>query len=251
MPIMPFVFMFSVYAIIKLYNTGKLIFVGNVKGELIERFNRYKRSLFIVLIISSAIIILRPIIEKRSRYADIEAPKFYDEGWKVVKVDDGLGDRVGKGLFAQLTSTRTILKKILYLNDDPANVGRAKIAYYTAWFPYKPEGGKLTFSVNGEKVFTGDTGYYGQYGYNEVSFDPRFLKRGKNVIYIMKDNDPSYIYILMDSDTYEECSWRSDDWGKTWSPCVRYGSKKLAELMIQLVIFRDGSKNSIFSLKTG
>jgi hypothetical protein len=235
---MPFVFIFGVYSIINIYNFRKILLNRNERIKLFYKLNQYKFFLIALIIMIMIAILLWPAIEKRSKYANIQAPSFYDKDWEVIKVDDGLGEKVDDGWYGQLTSPSEILKKIIFLDYDPILIKQAKIAYYTAWNSHQPEGGKVVFAVNGEKILTGDMSYYGIYGYNELPLDLSFLKRGRNEITIRKENIPGYIYILTDSDSAKGCSWRSDDGGATWSPYVRYGSKKLSELMMRLVILK-------------
>lgn len=237
-PMMPFVFMFSGYAILKLCHIGRAAFGGNFRGDIIEKLNRHRVALALMVLIGTGVMIMEPVVEERSRYADIEAARFYDDGWEIIKVDDGLGTEAKKGFFPILSNCKTILKKEIHLDCDPADVERVKVAYYTACFPYKPEGTEVAFDINGKEILKGPLAYYGQYGYNEIPFEPELLKRGKNTITIRKVKGSGYLYILTDNDTYEKCSWKSMDLGKTWVPFLRYGSKQLGELMIRLVIFK-------------
>jgi hypothetical protein len=238
-PMMPLLFVLAVYSGILMFKFLKEVLASKGLTGSLDRFRPYRFSFSLAIIILSVIVIPVAWANTTDRPGHSQTSvQFYEPGWQVVQADDGMGEKTDDGWYGQLTSTAEILKKNLFLDADPAGIRQAKIAYFAAWNPNEPTGSRIRFTVNGRVAFTGETEKYALLGYNEVPIDPALLQKGVNEIWIQKDNGPGYIYILLDSDNYQQASWRSNDAGRTWLPSPRYGSKTPGELMIRLVYMK-------------
>ena len=170
------------------------------------------------------------------------------QGIRVVRDDDGTAD-AGRG---QVTSHRSVVRKTLILDVDPANVTRAWVLYCMKIKPYdvatrrlydKPAEGvewaNLVVSVNGAEVLHGSLIEHGTQGWHEVTIDSALLKRGANHVALTLDRGGSYFYLGIDRSAPKGRSASSRDGGKTFREnWLSFGTKEPdpGEYMIRLRI---------------
>ncbi len=143
----------------------------------------------------------------------------------IVRDDDGSADE-GRG---QVTSHRSVCRKTLVLEADPATVRRAWVQYYMKVRPYDVttkklydgpvegvEWADLVITVNGTEALRGSLIEHGTMGWHELEFDPALLQRGENQITLTLDRGGSYFYLGIDRDNDYGRSASSRDGGQTF-----------------------------------
>ena len=144
---------------------------------------------------------------------------------RVIRDDDGTAD-TGRG---QVTSHRSVVRKTLMLDADPASVTRGWLLYYMKIRPYdvatrrlydKPAKGvewaDLVVAVNGTEVLRGSLIEHGTRGWHELPIDSALLKRGANHVTVTLDRGGSYFYLGIDRSAPKGRSASSRDSGKTF-----------------------------------
>ncbi len=143
----------------------------------------------------------------------------------VIRDDDGTADD-GRG---QVTSDRSVCRKTLILDQEPAAVTRAWVMYFMKVRPYDVATKKLydgpaegvdwadlVIAVNGTEVLRDSLIEYGTIGWHELEIDPGLLVRGANEFTLTLDRGGSYFYLGIDRATRKGRSASSRDGGNTF-----------------------------------
>ncbi|MBD3293094.1 MAG: hypothetical protein GF393_09230, partial [Armatimonadia bacterium] len=143
----------------------------------------------------------------------------------VVRDDDGTADE-GR---AQVTSHRSVCRKTLILDRDPANLQQAWVQYYMKVRPYDTATKKLynepvegvdwadfVVSVNGTEILREPLIEVGTMGWHEARFDPDLLQRGENHVTLTLSEGGSYFYLGIDRDNDYGRSASSRDGGESF-----------------------------------
>ncbi len=166
----------------------------------------------------------------------------------VIRDDDGTADD-GRG---QVTSDRSVCRKTLLLDADPATVTRAWVQYFMKVRPYDVatrklydgpvegvEWADLVIAVNGAEVLRDSLIDHGTMGWHELEIDPDVLVRGPNQITLTLDRGGSYFYLGIDRDNNYGRSASSRDGGQTWREgWLSFGTEEpdAGEYMVRLKI---------------
>lgn len=145
----------------------------------------------------------------------------------VVRDDDGTADE-GRG---HVTGPRSVCRKTLVLDRDPADITAAFIMYYMKHNPYDVGTRKLygapaegvewtnfVVTLNGHEVLRESLINHGTEGWHELPVDPALLLRGENTVTMTLDGHGSYFYLGIDRSAPRGRSASSVDGGQTFRP---------------------------------
>ncbi len=181
----------------------------------------------------------------------------------VIRDDDGTADD-GRG---QVTSERSVCRKTIILDQDPASVTRAWVMYFMKVQPYDVatrklykapvegvEWADLIMAVNGTEVLRGSLIEHGTIGWHEVEVDPALLVRGANEITLTLDRGGSYFYLGIDRAARTGRSASSRDGGKTFRErWLSFANEEAddGEYMVRLKIMAPEAEQVGFTEKDG
>ncbi len=162
-------------------------------------------------------------------------PTMYAPGWKYAGAGFGLHQRV-----ALIHVRHHQLKKLIWLEDDPADLTQAKLAYYVHRHGLVRGGNpELIISINDQQVFREPLGKWKNRRYHSFPVPVQAVRQGMNaIVFSLSEDETGYFYLsTTDASSSKLDSFRSNNAGQSWSENITYikhGNFE-GDLMVRLV----------------